>query len=266
MTAPRSHIDDRRIWPEQSGPDLNTRLHAASLSMRRLIARTFRSGTITTDDGVRYTPIGHHSLSRAMSKRGPGYKDYAVDFQDGQSCRIRVTPHRIFADLTGPRLAVEQHLLEGQIRPGSRALILNAGTGDTTRWLAAKVGPTGSVVALERDEPSVQFARTRHRLEGVAHEIGHMDQLVGEPDQAFEFVLMPRDPDPRAKPPDLEALWRLVSPGGSFAISLHNDSPLVPGLARAVSSVIEDSATINITTLRGITLAIAHRPTRLPHA
>ena len=263
MTASNPQIDDRRIWPEQTGPDLNARVHSASLSMRRLIARTFRSGVVTTDDGVRYTPIGHHSLGRALSKRGPGFKDYFVEFPTGETTRIRVTPDRSFADLTGPRLAPEQELLTGQIRPGSRTLLLNAGTGDTTRWIAAQVGPSGSVVAIERDEPSVTFARLRHRLDGVTHEIGHMDQLVGEPDRAFECVLAPRDPDPKAKPPELAALWRLVSPGGVMAVSLHSDSPLVPGLARAVGSVIEDSATINIASLRGITIAIAHRPTRL---
>lgn len=224
--------------------------------MRRLTS----TGTIRTPEGVKYRPVGHLSLTRALSKRGPGYKEYEVQFPMHEAMRIRVEHTRVFADLTGPRFASERELLAARIRPGSRALIINAGTGDTAAWLAELVGPSGAVVALELDEQSVEFAKRRYDTSNTTYEQGDGSLLAGEPDEAFEFVLAPRAFTPSDDGLNLTPLWRLVAPGGSLAVSTSSGSVLALGLVRLLDDVSAGAARTTVLERAGISVAIATRP------
>lgn len=251
---------ERRIWPEQEAKPSSARWHRASLGLRRVMRRLTSTGTITTYDGVKYRPVGHHSLTRSLSKRGPGFKEYDVSIPLAEPMRIRVEPSRVFADLTGSRFASEQELLRSHVRPGSRALVINAGTGDISKWIADLVGPSGAVVSLELDEQSVEFASRRYAAENITFEHGDGSLLLGEPDEAFEFILAPRAFSPNDEGLNLLPLWRLVAPGGTLAISTSSGSVLALKLTRLLGDCSMGEASTVVLERAGISLAMATRP------
>ncbi|GAB5495719.1 MAG: hypothetical protein Phyf2KO_07990 [Phycisphaerales bacterium] len=252
--------NERRIWPAQEAKPSSARWHRASLGLKRIVRRLTNTGTIRTPEGIRYRPVGHLSLTRSLSKRGPGYKEYDVQFPLHESMRVKVEPSRVFADLTGPRFASERELLAQHIRPGSRALIINAGTGDTAAWIADLVGPSGAVVALDLDEQSVEFAKRRYDTTNTTFEQGDGSLLAGEPDEGFEFVLAPRAFSPSDEGLNLTPLFRLVAPGGSLAISTASGSVLALSLVKLLDDVSAGAARTSVIERAGISVAIATRP------
>jgi|ERR1051326_1074292 ubiquinone/menaquinone biosynthesis C-methylase UbiE len=132
----------------------------------------------------------------------------------------------------GARLGsyTERFFREAGIGPGQRVLDLGSGVGDVAMLAARLVGPSGEVVAVERDTRSVARAKARVAEAGVhnvtftqsdASQIAStrlFDAVVGR------FILMYL-PDPVAV---LRSLSRLVRPGGVFAFQ---ESSWVPILA-----------------------------------
>lgn len=249
---------EHRIWPAApvGGTGSWGRL---AIGLRRLSRRVIGTGSVRTPDGVRYRPVGHHSLTRSLSRRGPGYKEYDAHFPSGETMRIRARPTRVFADLTGSRFAFEQEMLAGRIRPGSRALAVSAGTGDLAHWLAEEVGPSGAVVALEEDEQSVQFARLRYPAEYIAFEQGGVIHLGVEPAGAFEFVLAPRAFDADSPEADFSPLARLVAPGGTMGVSTASGSALASGLVDLLQRDLGEGTRVQMLERAGIALALAQR-------
>src|SRR5689334_8792265 len=109
--------------------------------------------------GVRYRELSPESLRHALSRSGPGFKDYDATFADGTTMRVRCTRHRAFADLVAPRLLEVYQLAVRRIKPGMRILIPHGGTGYAGAWAAGRVAPSGAVVSLESDEESVTYAK-----------------------------------------------------------------------------------------------------------
>jgi len=180
-------------------------------------------------DGVRYTERSAETLRRALTRRGSGRKDYDVVFPGGESMRIRVTPEREYADLVGAKLRPVYALVEPLIRPGMRVLDAAAGTGYGAAWLAERIGPSGALVALDRDRESVRYAAARYRASNAAFECGWLDALAGETDGSFDGVLccdaIRAGDDPEKA---LRELWRLVGPGGWLLLAAPaagNDTP-----------------------------------------
>jgi len=189
-------------------------------------------------DGVRYTERGAESLRRALSRRGPGRKDFDVSFPGGAAMRIRATPWREYADLGLARLRPVYASVDRLIRPGMRLLDAGAGTGYGAAWLVERVGPSGAVVALERDRESVRYAAARYPAPNVAFECGWLESLTGETDGSFDGVVCCdaiRDRDDPEKA--LTELWRLVAPGGWMLIGApvpgHDGGSSPDGHARA---------------------------------
>lgn len=173
--------------------------------------------------GAYYKELSAESLQRALSKKGRGWKEYRVTFPDGGKQIIRASAQRVFDDVMGPLGYDAGHgvlapLLE-IIRPGSRLLLLNAGTGAAAAWLGAAVGRSGAVVALEDDEQSVQFAAKRYPRPNVAFEQGGVESLRGETDGAFHGAAVLRF-EVRATGQDaLAEIWRVVAPGGWMLVA-----------------------------------------------
>lgn len=186
--------------------------------------------------GAYFKELSADSLQRALSKKGRGWKDYRVTFPDGSKLVIRCTPQRIFDDLMGPLGFDAGHgvlapLLE-IIRPGSRLLLLNAGTGAAGAWLGRAVGASGAVVALEEDEQSVAFAVKRYPRPNVSFERGDIGELAGEIDAAFDGAVVVRPMVSAIPDLALAEIWRVVAPGGWVLIACS------PGSGASVAAAI----------------------------
>ncbi|MEM0983943.1 MAG: methyltransferase domain-containing protein [Planctomycetota bacterium] len=108
----------------------------------------------------------------------------------GDRVRIRPTARRIYDDLApDPRRFAAQRLA-AVVKPGSRVLVLGAGTGAAADLLAEAAGPTGTLVSLDSDGESVRFARRRYASDVAAMEIGTYRSLRGELDGAFDAALL----------------------------------------------------------------------------
>lgn len=109
------------------------------------------------------------------------------------------------------------------IRAGDRVLELACGDGIYSRWLAERVGPHGSVTALDNSPAFLDLARN--------NTVGHLVELVNAsvqslpfPDGAFDLVWCAQSlyslPDPAET---LRAMRRVTRPGGIVAV-LENDT------------------------------------------
>lgn len=196
------------------GPSLWERLRAVFGLRRRVVV-----------DGVTYLDRTGEPLRRALSRKGDGRKEYDVIFTDGSRQRIRCTLTRVYGDVAGTSLLSVYALCDSALRPGMRVLDAAAGTGYGSAWLVERVGPSGAVVALDRDRESIRFAQARYRAPNVGYEVGFIDALAGEVDGAFDAVvavdaIKQGDDDKKT----LQELWRVVAPGGWLLVA----SPLRP--------------------------------------
>lgn len=198
-------------------------MRAMGLSRRTIVAQ-----------GVVYRERSGVSLRRALGETGAGVKEYEVRFPlpnkgmasaqypHRESMRIRFTRRRQYADLGhDPRVRFVRSL-RGVVKPGQRVLELGCGTGAASSLLASAVGPSGGVVAINRDGESIRFARQRYRYDHLAYELGWLDTLSGELDGAFDVVIavdLFRDaPDDPGKSRAIAELWRVLSAGGSLLL------------------------------------------------
>ena len=124
----------------------------------------------------------------------------------------------------------ERFFREAGIGPGHRVLDLGSGVGDVAMLVARLVGPSGEVVAIERDWNSISKARARVTAAGF-HNITFNESNVGEiaNEKPFDaavgrFILMYL-PDPAAV---LRSVSRLVRQGGVF---VFQEPTWVPVLA-----------------------------------
>src|SRR5262249_21529813 len=80
--------------------------------------------------------------------------DYPLGHTDAEHERLIRQAARV-APIT------ERFFREAGIEPGQRVLDLGSGVGDVAMLVARMVGPSGEVVAVERDRNSIAKARTR---------------------------------------------------------------------------------------------------------
>lgn len=185
-------------------------------------------------DGVVYRERSAVSLKRSLSEVGSGVKEYDVRFGAlgsvtaslqypvREQMRIRYTKRRLYHDLGhDPRMWFLERYRD-RIVPGGRVLDLGCGTGAASGELARLVGPSGAVVAIERDGESVRFARQRYRVDHLGFELGWVESLAGEMDGAFSAVvvtdLFRDDVDEPSKSRTVSAIWRLVEDGGLVVV------------------------------------------------
>ncbi|HLO41766.1 MAG TPA: methyltransferase domain-containing protein [Phycisphaerales bacterium] len=186
-------------------------------------------------NGVRYIETGSESLRRALSRRGGGSKEYIAEFSDGHRMLIHCTHRRVFADLMDARLMPCYEMLLPYLRPGMRVLDFGCSTGFGAAWLLDAVGPSGAVVAIDRDRQSIEFAQRRYAAPNAAFEEGWINALSGETDGAFDLVValdaFQNDDEPVAA---LKELWRVLKPGGWMLIV--TPAPLGPGHTRPIDA------------------------------
>lgn len=203
-------------------------------ALERLVGRLASVGParVVEVEGVRYRERRPRPLRSAFGAE-PGVREYEVFFPDADArrrpMRIRATPTRLYDDLTpDPRVEMVRRL-DTTVRPGDRVLELGCGTGGASRHLAYLVGPSGGVVALDRDGESVRFARQRYAGDQLGFELGWVETLSGELDGAFDCVVV-TDPfrDARNAPEReraLDEILRVLRPGGHLLCLGSSDEP-----------------------------------------
>ena len=136
-----------------------------------------------------------------------------------------------------------RYLVDAGITPGMRVLEIGCGNGEVTQELAELVGPSGSVVALDRNEEGLAMARARMTEQRIEHvrfaaadvtgDLSALDAWQGEPFDALagRRVLMYL-PDPAA------VLGRLAGRlrSGGLVVFEEADSTMVPARTAALAA------------------------------
>ncbi|HEV8465038.1 MAG TPA: class I SAM-dependent methyltransferase [Pseudolabrys sp.] len=118
------------------------------------------------------------------------------------------------------------------IGPGQRVLDLGSGVGDVAMLVARMVGPSGEVVAVERDRNSIAKARARVTEAGfrnVSFNESNVNEILDEnPFDAVvgRFILMYL-PDPVAT---LRSVSKVVRPGGVIVFQEPTWVPVIAHL------------------------------------
>lgn len=201
-------------------------------------------------DGVRYRERSGIPLKRALREPGPGVKEFDVRFPVGdrvrrRSMKIRYTPRRMYHDVGfDPRVALYRSVIE-RVKPGHRVLELACGTGAGSSMLAHAVGPSGGLVAIDRDGESIRFARQRYPSDHTSFELGWIETLSGEIDDGFDALFMvdplsvsPDDPQ-RAR--DATELVRVVRPGAFVLLVVPDREGLEGSVDRFEAAGLERS-------------------------
>ncbi len=205
----------------------------------RALKHVLGARAVVVVDGVQYRERSTVSLRRALSASGPGVKEYRVRFPSNtqrEPMKIRATRKRIFDDLCPDPRVVMYRQIEALIRPGSRVLELGCGTGGGTRLLSEAVGPSGGVVAMNRDGESIRFARQRYGFGNIGFEVGWIETLKGELDGAFDVVCVV-DPmraaeDDPARSWVMGELWRVLGPAGILVVLCSSEESARASIGR----------------------------------
>src|SRR5215467_5118333 len=159
------------------------------------------------------------TTSRRSAKYPLGHTDAEHDRLIRQAARIGPITERFFR--------------EAGICPGQRVLDLGSGVGDVVMLVARLVGPSGEVVAIERDPGSIAKARARVTEAGfrnVSFNESSVDEILDEkPFDAVvgRFILMYLA-DPVAV---LRSISQVVRPGGVFVFQEPCWVPVLANLA-----------------------------------
>jgi ubiquinone/menaquinone biosynthesis C-methylase UbiE len=123
----------------------------------------------------------------------------------------------------------ERLFRDAGIGPGQRVLDLGSGVGDVAMLLARLVGPSGKIVAVERDPRSIDRAVRRAAVAGLRNiTFVEVDLMEFAPDATFDAVvgrwILQFLPDPVAI---LRAVTPAVRPGGAVAFQEVSFAPFM---------------------------------------
>ena len=187
---PRSRTTPTRVETPQVA---ETQPEAHPPGFLERIAANLRAGTVRVVEGVRYRERRGRAIKGLLHQTADAVREYEVRFPGSdrreRPMRIRATRARIYDDLNPDPRAELVRRLDDVVRPGDRVLHLGSGTGASAKRLAYLVGPSGGVVALDRDGESVRFARQRYTDAQTGYELGWIETLSGELDGAFDAVV-----------------------------------------------------------------------------
>jgi ubiquinone/menaquinone biosynthesis C-methylase UbiE len=148
-----------------------------------------------------------------MSNRKPQPDEYLLGHSANEEERLRRQPHELAPD--------SRRLLDQlDIRPGDQAIDVGCGPQGILDLLSERVGPTGTVVGLERSESTVRLARkfvAERQLRNV--EVLEADaKSTGLPRDSFDVVharlVLVNVPEPQRV---VEEMIALARPGGVIA-------------------------------------------------
>jgi ubiquinone/menaquinone biosynthesis C-methylase UbiE len=140
--------------------------------------------------------------------------------------------------LSDSQFAGGQRLVERMaVEAGARVLDVGCGTGRLARWLAERVGPSGSVVGVDPLPDRISIARTNAPVDvgGITFEVGQAEDLSAFPEQSFDAVVMSavfhwvHD-----KPKALREVRRVLRPGGRLGVTTLPRELIAAGTVAAV--------------------------------
>lgn len=160
-------------------------------------------------------------------------------------------------------------LRQAGLAPGMRVLDLGSGAGNVALLAAGLVGPSGSVVGIERDPAAVALARRRTEAANVEFRVGDVQTLEGVED-GFDAVVgrlvLMYLPDPGAA---LRRAATRARPGG--LVCLHEAdlsylwaSPQTPLWAQVRSWLLEALEKAGVASRMGPSLFTTFRAAGLP--
>lgn len=141
------------------------------------------------------------------------------------------------------------HLVRLGAGPGWRCLEVGSGAGSVARWLAGRVAPGGSVVAVDADTRFLDGAtRSVRGLEVLRHDLAAADLPAGGFDLVSARWLVHWLPDKRG---GLRRLVAAVRPGGivlveepDFVTAVHGcDPPVLRDVVAAAIGTLEATST-----------------------
>jgi len=171
--------------------------------------------------------------------------DYPLGHTDAEHERLIRQAARV-APIT------ERFFREAGIGPEQRVLDIGSGVGDVAMLVARLVGPSGEVVAVERDPNSISKASARVTKAGF-HNVTFNESNVNEilDEKPFDaavgrFILMYL-PDPVAT---LHSISQLVRPGGVLVFQEPDWVPVLAHLAKlplwfATASLIDKTMRVS---------------------
>jgi ubiquinone/menaquinone biosynthesis C-methylase UbiE len=136
---------------------------------------------------------------------------------------------RLIRQATRLAPVTERFFREAGIGPGQRVLELGSGVGDVAMLVARIVGPSGEVVAIERDARTISRARARAAEAGL-HNIDFAQSDIAEysTDSSFDAgvgrYILQFLPDPAAT---LRSVAERIRPGGTVAFQEGSWAPFV---------------------------------------
>jgi len=166
----------------------------------------------------------------------------------------------------------ERFFREAGIGPGQRVLDVGSGVGDVAMLIAKIVGPTGEVVAIERDARTINRAQTRAAEAGM-HNITFVRTDIDDfsSDSVFDAAvgryILQFLPDPVAT---LRLLSKTVRPGGIIAFQEGSWKPFIalsdhlPLRAATVSFLHESAVRGGVNTEMGPALHKVFQDAGLP--
>jgi ubiquinone/menaquinone biosynthesis C-methylase UbiE len=155
---------------------------------------------------------------------------YILGHSDAELQRL-INQSRLFGDLT------EQVFRLAGLQPGARVLDVGCGSGDVSFLAASMVGPTGSVVGIDKSPDAIAVAQQRVKTLGssnISFEVADVAEY--KPSQQFDAVvgrlILMYFPGP-ALTAMLKRFASYVKPGGLLAfqemeMSLGRSMPEVP--------------------------------------
>jgi len=172
-------------------------------------------------------------LTEGQRDRYPVYRLEAFDVQ------IRFSPldfAQVNAEINGAM--VDRALTWLDVQPGERALDLFAGLGNFSLPLARRVGPEGTVTAVEADELMVQRGASSAAANGITN-TQHVVGNLFEPDRAHPWMRASYDrvlvDPPRAGAREMMPVIARMRPRRLVYVSCHPGS-----LARDVGELVHE--------------------------